>query len=150
MHAFRAERLDRERGRQRRVDAARDADDDLAEAVLVDVVAQRELEREAHLLQVVEERRDLRLGRLAVRGRAWCADVDRLQVERLAAIARERPAADVPQSAGDRDRRLDVDDEQRLLEARRAGEHLAVVVEHDRVAVEDELVLAADGVARTR
>ena len=42
--------------------------------------------------------------------------------------------------------RLDVDHEQRLFEARRAREHLALVVEHDRVPVEDELVLAADGV----
>ena len=51
MHALRAERLDGERGDERRVDPAGDADHDLAEAVLLDVVAQPELEREPHLLQ---------------------------------------------------------------------------------------------------
>ena len=42
--------------------------------------------------------------------------------------------------------RLDVDHEQRLLEPGRAREHLALVVEHDRMPVEEKLVLAADGV----
>ena len=42
---------------------------------------------------------------------------------------------------------IDVDDEERLLEARCPGDDLALVVEHDRVAVEDELVLATDEVA---
>ena len=42
---------------------------------------------------------------------------------------------------------IDVDDEQLLLEAGGARDHLAFVVEHDRVAVEDQLVLPADRVA---
>ena len=52
VHALRAERLDGERGRERRVDPAGDADHDVAEAVLADVVAQAELEREPHLLEL--------------------------------------------------------------------------------------------------
>ena len=43
--------------------------------------------------------------------------------------------------------RLDVDDEQRLLEAGRARQHLALVVEDAGVPVEDQLVLPADRVA---
>ncbi len=43
--------------------------------------------------------------------------------------------------------RVDVADEQRFLEAGRAGQHLALVVEDERVPVEDQLVLPADGVA---
>ena len=49
-----AERLGGERSCQRGVDAAGDADDDLREAVLLDVVAEAELKREPHLLEVVE------------------------------------------------------------------------------------------------
>ncbi len=59
----------------------------------------------------------------------------------------ERAPAHVAQAPPDRGGRVDVDDEQRLLEAGRAGDHLALVVEHDRVAVEDQLVLPADRVA---
>ena len=44
--------------------------------------------------------------------------------------------------------RVEVDDEQRLLEPRRPRDHLALVVEHHGVAVEDQLVLAADRVAQ--
>ena len=53
MHAIGAERLRRERGDERRVDPARDADDDLAEAVLAHVVGEPELERDPHLLELV-------------------------------------------------------------------------------------------------
>ena len=63
---------------------------------------------------------------------------------RSRASARRRTSAE---PASDRLGRVDVDDEQRLLEAGRAGDHLALVVEHERVAVEDQLVLAADRVA---
>ena len=51
-----------------------------------------------------------------------------------------------------RDRRrlgpLEVDDEQRLLEARRPCQHAAVALEDEGVPVEDELVLPADRVAQ--
>jgi hypothetical protein len=46
----------------------------------------------------------------------------------------------------DRRRRVDVDHDQRLLEGRGAGDDLALLVDDERVTVEDELVLAADGV----
>ena len=62
-------------------------------------------------------------------------------------LARQGAPADVAQPPADRLARVEVDDEQRLLEARRPRQHLALVVEHDRVAVEEELVLAADEVA---
>ena len=54
VHPLGAERLDAQRRRQRRVDAARQADHDVAEAVLGHVVVQAELEREPHLLELVE------------------------------------------------------------------------------------------------
>ena len=63
------------------------------------------------------------------------------------ALAGERAAPHVAQAAADRLARVEVDDQQRLLEARRPREHLAFVVEHDRVSVEEQLVLAADEVA---
>ena len=52
MHALGAERLGAERRRDRGVDPARDGDDDVREAVLLDVVAQAERERAAHLLEL--------------------------------------------------------------------------------------------------
>ena len=68
MDALGAERLDRERRRDSRVDPARHADDDVVEAVLGDVVAEAEDECAAHLLEVVVERRD--------RGRVGSFEVD--------------------------------------------------------------------------
>ena len=106
MDATRPERLGSERGGERRVDASGDADHDVAEAVLLHVVAEPELESEPHLVELVERRRQLA----------------------------RRPL-------------VEVDDEQSLLEAGRSGDDLALGVEDERVPVEDELVLAADGVA---
>ena len=74
-------------------------------------------------------------------------ELDDDRVALVLALAGERAAADVAQPAADRLARVEVDDEQRLLEPRRAGEHLPLVVEHDRVPVEEQLVLAADEVA---
>ena len=146
VHAFGAERLDRERGDERRVDPAGDADDDLLEAVLAHVVARararaRAASARGRRRNGVERRRD---GvRLLVRG----ADVDRLDRAERAAVLRERAAARVGQPARHDRRRLDVDQHERLLEAGRAREHRSLVVDHERVAVEDQLVLPADGVA---
>ena len=144
MHAVGAERLDAQRRRQRRVDPAGEPDHDVAEAVLRHVVVQPELEREPHLLQVVELRRELRVRRLRLLARRCELE---LRCRHLHAVARQRAAAHVAQPAPDRSDGIEVDDEQLLLEPGRAREHLALVVEHDRVAVEDQLVLAADGVA---
>ena len=147
MDAVGAEGLGRERGRERRVDAAGDADHDLAEAVLLNVVAQAELEAEPHLLEVVDKRGDrwARGRRLPVCRRLEGHD---RRLRQLIDLARERAASDVAKPARDHRLGLDVDDEERLLEPRGAGDDLALVVEDDRVAVEDELVLSADRVAK--
>ena len=72
-----AERLDGERGSDRRVDPARDADDDLVEAVLADVVAEAEDERLSHLLELVAERRER-------------CPLEAIEIERRAASPRSR------------------------------------------------------------
>ena len=118
VHALRAERLDAERGGERRVDAAGEPDHDVAEAVLRHVVAQPELEREPHLLEVVELRGDA-CGCAASRLRAAAARARSRRHVGAAALARERAAAHVAQPPADRRDRVDVDDEQLLLEARR-------------------------------
>ena len=59
----------------------------------------------------------------------------------------ELAAAHVAEAPCDRLRRVEVDDEQLLLEATSARDHLTRVVEHHRVAVEHEPVLSADEVA---
>ena len=58
MHTFRPERIDGERRDERRVDPAREAEDDFAEAVLADVVPEGEHERPPHLLELRLERDD--------------------------------------------------------------------------------------------
>ena len=75
-----------------------------------------------------------------------CGMLHHRRVGKLAPAARERAPPRVAQPAGDRRRRVDVDDEQRLLERGPARHDLAVLVEHEAVAVEDELVLGADRV----
>ena len=74
-------------------------------------------------------------------------ELDLLDDRRVLARAVELAASCVSQTPPDRGDGLDVDDEEVLLETRRAGDDLAGVVEDDRVPVEDELVLAADEVA---
>jgi hypothetical protein len=60
VHTTGFERLCAQRGSHRRVDPARDPDDDLREAVLLDVVPEAEGERKPHLLELGLERRLLR------------------------------------------------------------------------------------------
>ena len=94
VHALRAERLDRERRDERRVDPAGDAEHDVAEPVLLDVVAQPELEREAHLLERVEHRRDLAAepcaARSTSRGDPMCTTETGGGVSRSCSSARRR------------------------------------------------------------
>ena len=78
---------------------------------------------------------------------ARLTEVDDVRAQ-LAALARERAPAHVAETPPDRGHGVDVDDEQGLLEPGRARNQLALVVEHDRVPVEDQLVLPADGVAQ--
>ena len=146
MHALRPERVDRERRDERRVDPAREPEHDVAEAVLADVVAQREHEREPHLLELGREGDDLAAETLSSEPTRSPSSSTAGSCPSSRSRA-ERAPADVAQPPADRLARVEVDDEQRLLEARRPREDLALVVEHDRVAVEEELVLAADEVA---
>ena len=127
------------------VDAARHGDDHLGETVLLDVVAEAELERRAHLVELGSERGDGAgdLVELLERG----DELDLLDDRRVLARAVEVAAPCVSQTPPDRGDGLDVDDEEVLLETRRAGDDLAGVVQDDRVPVEDELVLAAHEVA---
>ena len=139
------QRVGGDSGRQRRVDAAGDADHDVGEAVLRDVVAETEPEAEPHLLESGRERchgRSDRLVDVARRG-----EPDRRSRGGLRPRALELAPAHVAEPPSDRLGRVDVDDQQRLLESRRAGDDLALVVEDDRVPVEDELVLPPDEVA---
>ena len=57
-----------------------------------------------------------------------------------------RPAARVEQPLAERRPHVEVDDEQVLGELLRARDEVPLLVEHERRAVEDELVLAADEV----
>ena len=68
-------------------------------------------------------------------------------VRRLVALARQRALSHVAQPPAHDLLRIDVDDEQRLLEAGRPCEHVPLVVDHAGVPVEDELVLGADRIA---
>src|SRR5713101_7238198 len=62
VHVLGPERFGGERRGHRGIDSPRDADDDFLEAVLADVVAQAELERSTHLLDLVDEGDDLAAG----------------------------------------------------------------------------------------
>ncbi len=145
MDAIGAERLDAQRGSHGRVDPPGDTDHDVGEPVLLDVVAQTEGQGQAHLLERGLERDD-RPGELVrlVDSRFELDDLDRWD---LIARAIELASPRVAQATRNRVGRLDVDDEELLGEPGRAGDDLTGVVDHDRVPVEDELVLAADEVA---
>ena len=144
--AVRAERIRRDRRGERGVDAARDPEDDVPEAVLGDVVAQPETEREAHLLELRLERRNRRR-RPGSSTATGCSEPERRRRRRRGQRSLELPAPHVAQPPADGLRRVDVDHQQRFLEPGRTGNHLSLVVEHDGVTVENELVLAADEVA---
>ena len=139
------ERLRGERRRDRGVDSARDPEDDLAEPVFLDVVAQPELDRPPHLLEVVEERRDHALVRAAVPIPGG-GEVDHGRIGEVALLAGERAPARVPESPSQRGRGVDLDDEESLLEGGCTGHHASLLVEDEAVPVEDELVLAPDRV----
>ncbi len=65
-----------------------------------------------------------------------------LGADQVQAVGEQQPVGVV--AAGGR--QVEVQHQQVLLELRRTGQHLAVRGDHDRVAVEDQLVLAADHV----
>ena len=127
------------------VDAAREPEQHALEAVLLDVVAQPERQGRVDLL--------VRLHRLGARA----ADLGR------SSGVRERRARRAAWGGAGRrapgrwrvsrrrtccsGRGVDVADDQLLLELRAARHQLAVLVDHEAVAVEHQLVLAADEIA---
>ena len=148
MHSVGAERFHRERRRHCGVDPAGNADHDVAEPVLAHVVAEAELERQPHLLELRLERNDTAVEAVAVRpGRAHGADVDDLHRRRRLALAGERAPANVAQPPSDHGFRVEIDEQQLLLEADSTRDDLPLVVDHAGMAVEDQLVLPAHCVA---
>ena len=141
----RSERLCGERRRQRRVDASGDSEHDVREAVLASVVAQAEPDREPHLLELVERLGDRRADRVLVPP-ILHGHLDHDGLRQLAAGAGEGTPACVAETAGDCGRRVDVHQQERLLEGRPAHDDRAVLVENEALAVEDQLVLRPDGV----
>ncbi len=140
------ERVDREQRHQRGVDAAGEAEHHPLEAVLVDVVAEAGAQRGV----------DLRLGSSSSAtgpptSVASPGHLERGQPRRRASpapLALSRgPPAGVPQPRRGHRRGVDRAQGERLLELGCARHHAALLVDGHAVAVEDQLVLAADGVA---
>ena len=137
MHAVGADGVGRDHRHQRRVDAAREPEHDVGEAVLLDVVARAEHQR---LVDLALERQRLRESRelLAFVICATRTDLDHRQ------RGGHRSAARIEQPLAEDGQHVEVDDHRVLDELRRARDEHAVAVEHERRAVEDELVLPAD------
>ena len=132
-HPLGPERIGGDQRHQRRVDPARDGDENPLEVVLSHVVGEAERERLVDLGHGLERLRERRRDRAARLGR------------RQASQRRRRAI----RSAFDRAPHLDVDvaEHELFAELRAAGERLALGRDDDGVPVEDELVLAADRVA---
>jgi hypothetical protein len=129
--------VDCDGGDERRVDAARQPDQDAGEAVLPHVVAGTEDERLVDLLHGWEERLDPRFLVLTE---------SRFAHRDLRQGGRPRSAPRVEQATPERGTHLDVDDQQVFDELTRARHESTALVEHHRRAVEDQLVLPADQV----
>ena len=116
----------------------------MAEAVLLHVVARAEHQSGIHLGLRLEQRRHLTAHhRLA----GVVAPRQRPQPPHLRQrLAHGRPQPCVAQPRGQRRLQVDGPHHQRLGELRRPRQHAALVVEQQRVPVEDQLVLAADEV----
>ena len=116
----------------------------MPEAVLLDVVAHAHPQRLVDLGLGLQQRGDLPADALdrRVLGPLEAPGVADLREHLLGRRAQPR----VAQARGHRRLRVDGRDRERLLELRRAGEHAALVVDQQRVAVEHELVLPADEV----
>ena len=116
-----------------------------AEAGLAEVIAGAEDERGPRL---GERRQWLRwlVGDGPVDQRNLPGNVYVLHVQRLVAVSEFGAAARVMEAALGDGVEVDVRDQQLLFELSAAGEHAAFGVAHERVAVEHELVLAADRV----
>jgi hypothetical protein len=145
VHTSRSESVCTQRGSHCRVDPARDADDDLREAILLHVILEAEREREAHLLELRLERDTLRREHVVMGRRSF--ELDPGDVGSRLTRAIQLATTDIAEPSTHGVGRIDVDDEQVLLKAGRARDDFARRVEDDGVAVEHELVLPADHVA---
>ena len=139
MHVLGAQGVGGDERHQGRVDATRQADGDIGEPVLADVVTGAEHER---LVDLAHQRQGstsggCRVSAGSVSGRG-ARDLD----DREWVLGRAAPG--VEQSLAEGRPHLEVADDRLLLELGGAGQHLALGVEDDRGAVEDQLVLAAD------
>ncbi len=142
-HAVGPERVDGDQRDERRVDAAAEPEHDVLEAVLRDVVARAEHERPVDLLDDVERRRDRVLAERRV-ARALADGEGAEPLHGAVDAGGRRAAARVAQARRAGGDGVDLGEQQRLLKLRRAGDDRALVIDDERVAVEDELVLAAD------
>ena len=140
-----AERVDGDERDERRVDAAATARARRgAKPFLSHVVARAEHERLVDLVDGVEQRRDL-AGASGAPSRALAHGEGAERGRPPRAPRGRRAAARVAQARRPARPRVDVGDEQRPPRtAGRARSTVALVVDDERVAVEDELVLAAD------
>ena len=134
-----AERVDRDRGDQRPSRCRRRGRADRAEAVLAHVVAQAEDERAVDLASSVEPRRRCGAGRRGSYGATGLGRSDH-------GVTRHRRRSGGSAGSTRRGRQVEVDDQQVLGELRARASSVAVGVDDHRVAVEDQLVLAADHV----
>jgi hypothetical protein len=133
-----AEGVGRDGGDQGRVHAAREAEHHIGEPVLQHVVARREHQRVVDLGDGVEQRHDLRHPRRLRVGGDGSRHGDHREGRRGVA------AAGVEQAGAEDRPDVEVDDRHRLAQLREAGHDLAVPVDHEGGAVEDELVLPPD------
>jgi hypothetical protein len=138
VHVLGAERVGGDHGDEGRVDTARQPEHDVREPVLGDVVPRGEDEGVVDLADVVEERLDRRgsagLGVIGDRARHGG---ERQRHGRVA-------AARVEQAGAEDGPDVEVDDRGALAELGQARHDVAVVVDDERGAVEDQLVLPAD------
>ncbi len=145
VHPVRSERVRRDRRGERRVDAAGQALDGRAEPVLAHVVPHPQHQRPVDLGQVGQPGPDHRRGQRRVRlRRGQRRQLDPLDRHRAAVAGVRALAARGQRGVGGG--QVEVGHHQGLVELRPAGQQVTGRRHDDRVAVEDQLVLAADKV----
>ena len=139
VHVLGAEGVGGDGGDERRVDPTREPEHDIGEAVLRDVVAGGEHERVVDLGDAVEQRDDLGpMVRLGVGGHGAGHGTSTASA---AAVSRPRGSSSRVRNTGRTSRSTM---RTVLAELGHPGDQLALVVDDERRAVEDQLVLPAD------
>ena len=142
---LRAEGIAGDGGGKRRVDAARHPDQHLLETLLADVVVRAQHDRGVNLGRALERLVECGLdGRLWVGG--WTAHHGYLGHLELQPLRAFRLTPDVFGGPVDWGGGVDIADDHLFDKRRRVGEHPSIRIEDHAVAVEDELILAPDGV----